>query len=138
MFLLRANVPPERWWLRLKFQFLVARDHAFIFVIVQLVVAFLGILVYKFYGEELKDMFGYEEHPYAFYTMAVLAIVLVGLLYGFFIAIICGQRISERHYHVLAKQELTKEYIVEDREANKNVAELEASHITELRLLGLY
>jgi hypothetical protein len=39
---------------------------------------------------------------------AVLAIVLVGLLYGFFIAIICGQRITERHYHVLAKQELTK------------------------------
>lgn len=39
---------------------------------------------------------------------AVLAIVLVGLLYGFFIAIICGQRINERHYHVLAKQELTK------------------------------
>jgi hypothetical protein len=33
---------------------------------------------------------------------------LVGLLYGFFIAIICGQRITERHYHVLAKQELTK------------------------------
>jgi hypothetical protein len=33
---------------------------------------------------------------------------LVGLLYGFFIAIICGQRINERHYHVLAKQELTK------------------------------
>ena len=84
-------------------------------------------------------MFGYEEHPYGFYTMAgmtgdifrsrtiyvgilcslllllnftyfyvVFAIVLVGLLYGFFIAIICGQRINERHYHVLAKQELTK------------------------------
>ncbi|XP_021889019.1 E3 ubiquitin-protein ligase MARCH1 [Carica papaya] len=84
VFLLRANVPPDRWWLRLKFQFLVARDHAFIFVIVQLVVAFLGVLVYKFYGEELKEMFGYEEHPYAFYTMAVLSIVLVGLLYGFF------------------------------------------------------
>lgn len=41
MFILRANVPPERWWLRLKFQFLVARDHAFIFVIVQLVQTFI-------------------------------------------------------------------------------------------------
>ncbi|KAE8669821.1 hypothetical protein F3Y22_tig00112216pilonHSYRG00006 [Hibiscus syriacus] len=101
LFILRANVPPDRWWLRLKFQFLVARDHAFIFVIVQLFVAFLGVLVYKFYGEELREMFGYDEHPYGFYTMAVLAIVLVGLLYGFFIAIICGQRINERHYHVL-------------------------------------
>ena len=37
MFVLRANVPADRWWLRLKFQFLVARDHAFIFVVVQLV-----------------------------------------------------------------------------------------------------
>ncbi|KAL0319538.1 UNVERIFIED_CONTAM: hypothetical protein Sangu_2110000 [Sesamum angustifolium] len=136
-FILRANVPPDRWWLRLKFQFLVARDHAIIFVIVQ-IVAFLGVLVYKFYGEELREMFGYEEHPYGFYTMAVLAIVLVGLLYGFFIAIICGQRINERHYHVLAKQELTKEYVVEDREANKGVSELDPSHVTELRMLGLY
>ncbi|CAN1780150.1 E3 ubiquitin-protein ligase MARCHF3 [Linum perenne] len=102
------------------------------------IVAFLGVLVYKFYGEELREMFGYEEHPYGFYTMAVLAIVLVGLLYGFFIAIICGQRINERHYHVLAKQELTKEYVVEDRDASKNVPELDDSHITELRMLGLY
>ncbi|KAI3737819.1 hypothetical protein L2E82_27832 [Cichorium intybus] len=138
VFILRANVPPDRWWLRLKFQLLVARDHAFIFVIVQLIVAFLGVLVYKFYGDELREMFGYEEHPYGFYTMAVLAIVLVGLLYGFFIAIICGQRINERHYHILAKQELTKEYIVEDREVNKDVAELDPSHVTELRMLGLY
>lgn len=138
LFVLRANVPPDRWWLRLKFQFLVARDHALIFVVVQLVVACLGVLVYKFYGEELREMFGYEEHPYGFYTMAVLAIILVGLLYGFFIAIICGQRINERHYHVLAKQELTKEYVVEDREANNEVPELGPSHVTELRMLGLY
>ncbi|KAF5807841.1 putative Zinc finger, RING-CH-type, Zinc finger, RING/FYVE/PHD-type [Helianthus annuus] len=138
VFILRANVPPDRWWLRLKFQLLVARDHAFIFIIVQLIVAFLGVLVYKFYGDELREMFGYEEHPYGFYTMAVLAIVLVGLLYGFFIAIICGQRINERHYHILAKQELTKEYIVEDREVNNDVAELDPSHVTELRMLGLY
>ncbi|KVH97930.1 Zinc finger, RING-CH-type, partial [Cynara cardunculus var. scolymus] len=137
VFILRANVPHDRWWLRLKFQLLVARDHAFIFVIVQLIVAFLGVLVYKFYGDELREMFGYEEHPYGFYTMAVLAIVLVGLLYGFFIAIICGQRINERHYHILAKQELTKEYIVEDREVNKDVAELDPSHVTELRMLQL-
>lgn len=34
------------------------------------IVAFLGVLVYKFYGDELREMFGYEEHPYGFYTMA--------------------------------------------------------------------
>uniref|UniRef100_A0A0D9YLV7 RING-CH-type domain-containing protein n=1 Tax=Oryza glumipatula TaxID=40148 RepID=A0A0D9YLV7_9ORYZ len=118
-FLLRANVPPDRWWLRLKFQLLVVRDHTF-------------------YGDELREMFGYEEHPYAFYAMAILAIVLVGLLYGFFIAIICGQRITERHYHVLAKQELTKEYIVEDLEGTDGVPDLDPNHVTELRILGLY
>ena len=32
--------------------------------------AFLGVLVYKFYGDELREMFGYEEHPYGFYIMA--------------------------------------------------------------------
>lgn len=36
VFILRANVPSDRWWLRLRFQLLVARDHVFIFVIVQL------------------------------------------------------------------------------------------------------
>ncbi|XP_058113585.1 uncharacterized protein LOC131256650 [Magnolia sinica] len=138
VFILRANVPPDRWWLRLKFKLLVVRDLAFIFVIVQLVVALLGMLVYKFYGDELREMFGYEEHPFGFYAMGVLAVILVGLLYGFFIAIICGQRINERHYHVLAKQELTKEYVVESREGNKNPPELDPSHVTELRMLGLY
>lgn len=138
VFILRANVPPDRWWLRLKFQLLVVRDHSLIFIIVQLVVGFLGMLVYKFYGEELREMFGYEEHPYGFYSMAILAIVMVGLLYGFFIAIICGRRINERHFHVLAKQELTKEYVVESRDENKNTPDLDSSQVRELRMLGLY
>lgn len=34
------------------------------------IVACLGVLVYKFYGEELREMFGYDIHPYGFYTMA--------------------------------------------------------------------
>jgi hypothetical protein len=42
---------------------------SFPFLIAQ-VVAFLGVLIYKFYGDELREMFGYEEHPYGFYTMA--------------------------------------------------------------------
>ncbi|CAA7048379.1 unnamed protein product [Microthlaspi erraticum] len=39
VFKLRANVPPDRWWLRLRFQLLVARDHAFIFITVQMVLS---------------------------------------------------------------------------------------------------
>lgn len=31
-----------------------------------------------------------------------------------------------------------QEYVVEDREDNKNVPELDPSHVTELRMLGLF
>lgn len=34
------------------------------------IVATLAVIVYKFYGDALREMFGYEEHPYAFYTTA--------------------------------------------------------------------
>jgi hypothetical protein len=105
-------MPPDRWWLRLKFQLLVVRDHALLFIVVQMVVASMGMLVYVFYGDELREMFGYEQHPISFYSLAIIIGVLVGLLYGFFIAIICGQRISNRHYHILAKQALTRVYIL--------------------------
>lgn len=132
-FLLRANSPSNRRQSRLKFQLLVAGDHALIFIVVQLIVALFGMLLYKLYGEELREMFGYED----LYIIAVLAMLLVGLLYGLLIAIICGRRINERHYHVLAKQDLTKEYAVEDREKN-DVAELDPSHVSVLRMLGLY
>jgi hypothetical protein len=30
----------------------------------------MGMVVYRFYGDELREMLGYEEHPYAFYAMA--------------------------------------------------------------------
>ncbi|KAL3699643.1 hypothetical protein R1sor_017665 [Riccia sorocarpa] len=137
-FHLRANLPPDRWWLRLKFQLLVFRDHAAIFLIVQLVVGCLGALVYYFYGEELREMFGYEHHPYGFYALVVVVALLVGLLYGFFIAIICGQNISNRHYHILAKQELTKEYVVENLSENGDPPQLDPGHLNELKMLGLF
>lgn len=138
LFCLRANVPADRWWLQLKFQLLVIRDHAAIYIVVQLVVASFSLLVYSFYGEELKEMFGYEHHPYDFRALAVIIILLVGLLYGIFIAIICGQKISKRHHHVLAKQELTKEYVVENLSDTQPPPALEPGHISELRSLGLY
>jgi hypothetical protein len=36
------------------------------------------MVVYRFYGDELREMFGYEEHPYAFYAMASKLIELAG------------------------------------------------------------
>lgn len=53
---------------------------------------------------------GISNHKFVF--LAVIVCVLVGLLYGFFIAIICGPKISNRHYHILAKQELTKVHLL--------------------------
>ncbi|KAI5064335.1 hypothetical protein GOP47_0021005 [Adiantum capillus-veneris] len=138
LFNLRANVPADRWWLRLKFQLLVIRDHAVIYIVVQLVVASFSLLIYSLYGEELKEMFGYEHHPYGFHALAVIVILLVGLLYGFFIAIICGQRISKRHYHVLAKQELTKEYVVQNLSDIEAPSVLEPGHINELQSLDIH
>ncbi|KAH8969564.1 hypothetical protein BDL97_02G040400 [Sphagnum fallax] len=137
-FHLRTNMPPDRWWLRLKFQLLVVRDHALLFIVVQMVVASMGMLVYVFYGDELREMFGYEQHPISFYSLAIIIGVLVGLLYGFFIAIICGQRISNRHYHILAKQALTREYVVVSLGDNEEAPSLDRGHINELRMLGLY
>lgn len=37
------------------------------------VVTMLAMLVYKFYGEELREMFEYEDHPYAFYGMSSMS-----------------------------------------------------------------
>lgn len=37
LFHLRANMPADRWWLRLKFKLLVVRDHLLLFIVVQLV-----------------------------------------------------------------------------------------------------
>lgn len=138
LFHLRANMPADRWWLRLKFKLLVIRDHALLFIVVQLVVALMAMLVYVVYGKNLREMFGYERYPYSFYTLAIVISVLVGMLYGFFIAIICGQRISNRHYHVLAKQELTKEYVVENLNDDEEAPPLDMAHIRELHTLGLY
>lgn len=30
----------------------------------------MGMLVYAVYGDELREMFGYEQHPYSFYSLA--------------------------------------------------------------------
>ncbi|OAE25788.1 hypothetical protein AXG93_4368s2490 [Marchantia polymorpha subsp. ruderalis] len=102
------------------------------------VVGSLGALVYYFYGGELRELFGYDDHPYGFYALVVVVALLVGLLYGFFIAIICGQNISNRHYHILAKQELTKEYVVEHLSENEEPPQLDPGHLNELKMLGLF
>eukprot|EP00897_Mesotaenium_endlicherianum_P008732 jgi/Mesen1/7888/ME000420S07036 len=139
LFRLRVNVPADRRWRRRLFRLLVARDHLGLFLLVQLVVAALGVLLYEAYGKKLMDEFGYAGRPYAFFTAVVVLAVFVGLLYGSFVAIICAQRIHERHHHVLQREELTKEYVVEDTMGDDSwpPESLPAEHARELRSLGL-
>lgn len=60
------------------FVYIDLRSHLFISVqwtvLFLQIVAFLGMLVYRFYGEELREMFGYEQHPYGFYSVAGLSL----------------------------------------------------------------
>ncbi|KAF2284100.1 hypothetical protein GH714_018999 [Hevea brasiliensis] len=54
--------------------------------------------------------------PFLF-IMAVIMLVLftvIGIFYSVLVATMVGQRIWQRHYHILAKRMLTKEYVVED------------------------
>lgn len=39
-------------------------------LLVRQVVALMAMLVYAVYGEELREMFGYEHYSYSFYTLA--------------------------------------------------------------------
>ncbi|KAI3891877.1 hypothetical protein MKX03_004593 [Papaver bracteatum] len=78
--------------------------------------------------------------------MAVVIIVIfavIGIIYSILVATIIGTRIWQRHYHILAKRMLTKEYIVEDvdgltcTESNWCPPPLPAEHVEQLKALGL-
>ncbi|RZC43890.1 hypothetical protein C5167_036847 [Papaver somniferum] len=76
---------------------------------------------------------------------AVIALVLFaffGLIYSILVATIAGQRIWQRHYHILAKRMLTKEYVVEDvdgsvTDSNWSPPPLPPEHVEQLKALGL-
>ncbi|KAI3996903.1 hypothetical protein MKX01_021179 [Papaver californicum] len=75
---------------------------------------------------------------------AVIAIgisALFGFLYSILAATIFGQRIWQRHYHILAKKMQTKEYVVEDvdglaTDSNWSPPPLPPEHIQQLKALG--
>ncbi|KAJ8471201.1 hypothetical protein OPV22_025544 [Ensete ventricosum] len=56
------------------------------------------------------------------------------------VATVVGQRIWQRHYHILAKRMLTKEYVVEDVDSEDTdwcPPPLPADHVQQLKALGL-
>ncbi|PIA47988.1 hypothetical protein AQUCO_01400524v1 [Aquilegia coerulea] len=67
---------------------------------------------------------------------------VIGIFYSVLVATMVGQRIWQRHYHILAKRMLTKEYVVEDvdgemTDSNWSPPLLPPEHVQQLKTLGL-
>ncbi|KAA8535041.1 hypothetical protein F0562_030044 [Nyssa sinensis] len=67
------------------------------------------------YGWGILDCFPASmEACFALVIVFVVIFTILGIAYGFLAATMGIQRIWQRHYHILTKRELAKEYIVED------------------------
>ncbi|XP_078172827.1 uncharacterized protein LOC144566670 [Carex rostrata] len=65
---------------------------------------------------------------------------VIGIFYSVLVATMVGQRIWQRHYHILAKRMLTKEYVVEDVDGDGRdwcPPFLPPEHVQQLKSLGL-
>lgn len=67
---------------------------------------------------------------------------VIGIFYSVLVATMVGQRIWQRHYHILAKRMLTKEYVVEDvdgeiLDSDWSPPPLPTEHVQQLKSLGL-
>ncbi|KAH9669811.1 RING-CH-type domain-containing protein [Citrus sinensis] len=79
------------------------------------------------------------------FIMALIVLGLftvIGIFYSVLVATMVGQRIWQRHYHILAKRMLTKEYVVEDVDGEMtgsdwSPAPLPPEHVQQLKSLGL-
>ncbi|GKV12143.1 hypothetical protein SLEP1_g23331 [Rubroshorea leprosula] len=79
------------------------------------------------------------------FIMALIVLGLftvIGIFYSVLVATMVGQRIWQRHYHILAKRMLTKEYVVEDVDGEMSGTDwspppLPSEHVQQLKSLGL-
>ncbi|KAJ6908052.1 hypothetical protein NC651_018483 [Populus alba x Populus x berolinensis] len=79
------------------------------------------------------------------FIMALIVLALftvIGIFYSVLVATMVGQRIWQRHYHILAKRMLTKEYVVEDVDGEMTGSDwspppLPTEHVQQLKNLGL-
>ncbi|KAM7277398.1 hypothetical protein ACFE04_019264 [Oxalis oulophora] len=67
---------------------------------------------------------------------------VIGIFYSVLVSTMVGQRIWQRHYHILAKRMLTKEYVVEDVDGETTGSDwspptLPPEHVQQLKALGL-
>ncbi|CAL1359335.1 unnamed protein product [Linum trigynum] len=90
------------------------------------------------YGWGILDCFPASmEACFALVLVFVVIFAILGIAYGFLAATMAIQKIWQRHYHILAKRELTKEYIVEDLHGCYTPPKLDAEHEEKLKMLKL-
>ncbi|CAN0900862.1 hypothetical protein LINGRAHAP2_LOCUS21072 [Linum grandiflorum] len=90
------------------------------------------------YGWGILDCFPASmEACFALAVVFVVIFAILGIAYGFLAATMAIQKIWQRHYHILAKSELTKEYVVEDLQGCYSPPKLDAEHAEKLKMLKL-
>ncbi|XP_042475380.1 uncharacterized protein LOC122057370 isoform X1 [Macadamia integrifolia] len=90
------------------------------------------------YGWGILDCFPASmEACFALVIIFVIIFTILGIAYGFLAATMAIQRIWQRHYHILTKRELTKEYVVEDLRGCYTPPKLDSEHEERLKLLKL-
>ncbi|KAH7848920.1 hypothetical protein Vadar_010264 [Vaccinium darrowii] len=90
------------------------------------------------YGWGILDCFPASLEA-CFFLVIVFVIIfaILGIAYGFLAATMAIQRIWQRHYHILTKRELTKEYIVKDLHGCYSPPKLDPEHEERLKVLKL-
>ncbi|CAO2170608.1 unnamed protein product [Urochloa humidicola] len=90
-----------------------------------------------FYGWGIVDLPASIEACFAFAIIFVIIFAVLGVAYGFLAATLAIQRIWQRHYHILTKKELTKEYVVEDLPGGYTLPKMDPEHEQRLKMLQL-
>ncbi|KAK8543220.1 hypothetical protein V6N13_136251 [Hibiscus sabdariffa] len=90
------------------------------------------------YGWGILDCFPASmEACFALVVVFVVIFAILGIAYGFLAATMAIQRIWQKHYHILTKRELTKEYIVEDLHGAYTPPKLDLEHEERLKMMKL-
>ncbi|XP_058074590.1 uncharacterized protein LOC131223263 isoform X3 [Magnolia sinica] len=90
------------------------------------------------YGWGILDCFPASmELCFALLIVFIVIFAILGIAYGFLAATMAIQRIWQRHYHILTKRELTKEYVVEDLQGCYTPPKLDPEHEGRLKMLKL-
>ncbi|KAJ1284161.1 hypothetical protein BS78_03G183800 [Paspalum vaginatum] len=78
-----------------------------------------------------------EEDCFAVVVFLVIIFAIVGIVVAFVAGTVFVQRVLQRHYHILTKKELTKEFVVEDLQGGYTPPKMSPEHKHRLKLLQL-